>query len=290
MQEKLPRQCAAHSRHSTNFIPAPAHPPGEESMHVSGTGMVRAGGNPFSPPPPGGSRPPICCPRCIPIRRISQPGGSGYRRLNDKVPPLPARPPRTRRDALWFQRARSAPALEELGARCAQPARGAARRRREPQGLQAADSARVHFPPPPGSPRPALLLPGFSSTRGTLPPARVRRPPAPPGSTRLLSAPVPPPAPFPVERRLSPAAFASKGARRHSQTLGRSHKYPPLSRGKGGPRPKKVSVPPAFIPHRWAGTPGCPFRRYGQCRAGDRVRAVQPGLWHNWRWDPSQVV
>lgn len=128
MQEKLPGQCAAHSRHSTNFIPAPAHPPGEESMPVSGTGMVQAGGNPFSPPPPGGSRPPICCPRCIPIRRISQPGGSGYRRLNDKVPPLPARPPRTRRDALWFQRARSAPALEELGAR------GAHSRPAEPRG------------------------------------------------------------------------------------------------------------------------------------------------------------
>lgn len=48
---------------------------------------------------PGASTPsptlmlPICClSRCIPIRSISQPGGSDYRHLNDKVPPLPARP------------------------------------------------------------------------------------------------------------------------------------------------------------------------------------------------------
>lgn len=60
-----------------------------------GPGWYREVGTPSipePPPPPDSSCPPICCPRCIPIRRISQPGGSGYRRLNDKVPPLPARP------------------------------------------------------------------------------------------------------------------------------------------------------------------------------------------------------
>lgn len=127
---------------------------------------------------------------------------------------------------------------------------GAARRRREPQGPQAAASARVHFPQP--------LHAQLSSFLAS--PPLGGHPPAPPGSTRLLSTPGPPPAPFPVEKRLSPAAFASRGARRHSQTLGRSHRYPPLSRGKGGPRPKKVSVPPAFKPHRWPDAGWCPAR------------------------------
>lgn len=73
MPEKLPRQCVPHSRHSTNFIiPAP-HPPAQGRIYAGdGTGMAQPGGNPCSPPPPGRSRPPICCPHCIPIRRISR--------------------------------------------------------------------------------------------------------------------------------------------------------------------------------------------------------------------------
>lgn len=48
--------------------------------------------HPPSTPAPTLTLPIYCLRCCIPIRSISQPGGSGYRRLNDKVPPLPARP------------------------------------------------------------------------------------------------------------------------------------------------------------------------------------------------------
>lgn len=75
-------------------LPHPA-PPGKNLGAGTGSDWYSKAGTPSfpeSPPPPGRSRPRICCPRCIPIRRISQPGGSGYRRLNDKVPPLPAWP------------------------------------------------------------------------------------------------------------------------------------------------------------------------------------------------------
>lgn len=62
---------------------------------------------------------------------------------------------------------------------------------------------------------------------------------------------------------------------------------------------RRRSLSTAFLSRRWpdaggcpasgvpgslpAGTPGCPCRRYGQCRAGKRVRGIQPGLPHNLR-------
>lgn len=162
----------AQSKHSTNFIilAFPPRTPREESRRVNGTEPYSRVGTPsLSEPPaqPGRLPPPICGPRCVPIRRISQPRGSGYRRLNDKVPPLPARPAgRPAGTRSGFSTLSPRPRKQRGPPRCAEPAQRQ-QLRREPPGLPAADSGRAPPSAAPCPPPPAPLLPRLLPTRGT---------------------------------------------------------------------------------------------------------------------------
>lgn len=152
---------------------------------------------PEPPPPPGGSRP-ICCPHCIPIRRISQPGGSGYRRLNDKVPPLPARP------ASRPVGTRSGFSTLSLWPRKNSKHHGAQRQSAESSGeaeARTAGAAGGRFCAGSTSPRPqALLFPRLFSTRETLLPAPEPTP-SPLRDPRVRPSPTSP-HPFRAEQHL----------------------------------------------------------------------------------------
>lgn len=109
---KYLRQCGSHSRLVTDFFFIvsflPAQPGATARLGWPGKVEAFPSRSRFTHPPSTAAPTltlPICCLRCCtPIRSISQPGGSGYRRLNDKVPPLPARPASSLAAvALWFQ-------------------------------------------------------------------------------------------------------------------------------------------------------------------------------------------
>lgn len=174
-------------------------------------------------PPPGRSRPPICCPRCIPIRRISQPRGSGYRRLNDKVPPLPARPA-----------SRPAGTRSGFSTLSPRPRKNSKRRDAQNQPVQSSGEAEaraagaadcrlqiprgVHLPQPFHAQQPSFLA-SSPLWEHSLQPGSGTHSLAPPGSA-LLTAPVPLPRPRP-----GPEASLPRGV--SQQTCPQSLPNPP---------------------------------------------------------------
>lgn len=99
--------------------------------------------------------------------------------------------------------------------------RAAARRMREPQGLQAADS--VGAPPSPAPPRPGPLIPTLCSTWGTLSPTPVRSPPPSSSGIPTTGGPVLPP-------RALPGGEASLTRRVSQQTCPQSLSNPRTKR------------------------------------------------------------
>lgn len=193
------------------LLPPPI-PSREESRLVNGPGRYRGVETPSIPelPPPPGPllSPPICCPRCIPIRRISQPGGSGYRRLNDKVPPLPARPASPAAGTRsGFSTLPPRPRKKLGPPRCAEPARRQQPRREAEARAAGAASGRLcagsTFPSPqalraqlPSSLASSLLgvgghspQPGSGAHALAAPGAALLPPPAPPPRSRSISNP-----------------------------------------------------------------------------------------------------
>lgn len=274
-------------------------PGGEESRRVNGPrGWYREVGTPSipePPPPPDSSCPPICCPRCIPIRRISQPGGSGYRRLNDKVPPLPARP---------ASRAAGTRSGFSTIAAAQEAARTAAVRSASPQtaaprgGGESRRAARGHPPRPQDL---CARLPSFPAS--SLPGCG--------GDT--LPSPVPSPRPrrtsptSPVKKHRDPAALVSKRASSLSQISGEATGTDSSRGGQAsrtGPAPGRRSPPtpaPTFhrppdsgdgveppprrnaaLAPRWdVGLPPAPLRGVRSTPQGIRCRTAWLALWFN---------